>query len=144
MAEFRDFTIDDLFFIKLRDYERELFRDSKDCVLQLVNQAKASEAHTCIYKGEILFFYMLKEENGVATISLVASEEADKHPIPFARASKIELEAIAKKYRRVQATVHVDYIKSIKWLQRLDFKLEGILNKYGPDGADYYMMARTI
>jgi hypothetical protein len=143
MAEFREFKIDDLFFINLREYERELFKDSKDCILQLANQAKTSEANTCIYKGKILFFYMLKEENGVATISLVASEEVDNHPVPFARASQSELEDIAKRYRRVQATVHVDYVKSIKWLKRLNFEIEGLLKKYGPDGSDYYMMART-
>ena len=142
-AEFREFRIDDLFFINLRDYERELFKNTKDCVLQLVNQAKAGTAYTCEYKGKILFFYIITEKFGNATLSLVAGAAADEHPIPFGRASGEEIEALANKYKRLDATVHVDYEKSVKWLEAMGFEIEGVLKKYGPTGDDYYKMART-
>jgi hypothetical protein len=143
MAKFREFQIDDLFFMNLRDYERELFKDSKDCVLQLVNQAKKGEAYTCEYKGKILFFYTITAEHGNATLSLVAGQAADEHPVPFGRASGEEIEALAKRYKRLDATVHVDYEKSIRWLESMGFEIEGVLKKYGPTGDDYYQMART-
>jgi L-amino acid N-acyltransferase YncA len=143
MAKFRPFILDDLFFINLRDYERHLFRDTKDCALQLARQAEKGEAYTCEYKGKILFFYTIIEEHGNATLSLVAGAAADEHPVPFGRASGEEIEALAKKYKRLDATVHVDYEKSVKWLEAMGFEIEGVLKKYGPTGDDYYMMART-
>jgi hypothetical protein len=143
MAKFREFRTDDLLFINLRDYERELFKDTKDCILQIVNQAKKGPAYTCEYKGKILFFYTIIEEHGNAILSLVAGTAADEHPMPFGRASREEVEALTKRYKRLEATVHVDYEKSIKWLEAMGFEIEGTLKKYGPTGDDYYKMART-
>jgi hypothetical protein len=142
MAEFREFRYDDLFFMNLRDFERQLFDGMQDCVLQILARAKEG-AETCIYKGNILFIYTIQEYNGMATLSLIASEEADNHPIPFAMASKDKIEELAEKYRRLQATVHIDYEKSVRWLTAMGFEIEGTLRKYDHNGDDYYMMART-
>lgn len=141
-AKFREFTIDDLLFMNLGEFERALFADTKDCILQLVEQAKKGESWTCVYKGNILFFFTIQEFAGMATLSLVASEEAANHPIPFGRASRDKIDELAGKYRRLQCTVHTKYEKSIKWLTAMGFEIEGTHRKYGPNGDDYYTMAR--
>lgn len=45
-------------------------------------------------------------------------------------------------YRRLQATVRADRPKWIRFAQQFGFQYEGTLDKFGPEGADYFMMAR--
>ena len=45
---------------------------------------------------------------------------------------------------RVQANVVCEFIPGVQWLERMGFKLEGKMHKYGPDGADHYLYARII
>ncbi len=45
---------------------------------------------------------------------------------------------------RVQANVVCEFIPGVQWLERMGFKLEGKMYKYGPDGADHYLYARII
>ncbi len=45
---------------------------------------------------------------------------------------------------RVQATVVCDFMPGVLWLERMGFKLEGKLVRYGPDGSDHYTYARII
>jgi len=43
---------------------------------------------------------------------------------------------------RLQCTVHSRNFQAIKWIKTMYFKEEGLLEKYGPDGHDFYMFAR--
>ena len=45
---------------------------------------------------------------------------------------------------RVQANVVCEFIPGVQWLERMGFKLEGKMSKYGPDGEDHYLYARII
>lgn len=143
-ASFRPFEVDDLLFINLRDFDRHLFSGMDQCIVnEIMARIKQGEAWTCEYDGKILFFFTIHEYNGMATISLVASEEADKHPTVFALASKNKVDELAEKYRRIQATVHCEYEQSIKWLESMGFEVEGTMRKYDHNGDDYYIMARV-
>jgi hypothetical protein len=44
---------------------------------------------------------------------------------------------------RLQITVHSANFLALKWAKVLYFKEEGVLKKFGPDGNDFIMMART-
>lgn len=44
---------------------------------------------------------------------------------------------------RSQITVKSADVKAVRWARALGFKNEGTLKNYGPDGSDFYMMART-
>jgi hypothetical protein len=46
--------------------------------------------------------------------------------------------------QRVQANVVCDFTPGVHWLERMGFKLEGKMYKYGPDGSDHYLYARII
>ena len=44
--------------------------------------------------------------------------------------------------KRLQITVSSENALALKWAERCYFNHEGVLQKYGPEGTDYYMMAR--
>ena len=46
-------------------------------------------------------------------------------------------------YHRIQAVVRADFPLGWRMVERLGFKLEGLLEKYGPDGSDYYMYTKV-
>jgi hypothetical protein len=45
--------------------------------------------------------------------------------------------------RRLEATVDSEDPKAIRWAQLMGLSVEGLLRAYGPQGEDYFMMART-
>ena len=44
--------------------------------------------------------------------------------------------------KRLQTTVKMDFNTGIRFASWLGLKPEGIMRKYGPDGSDYYRMAK--
>ena len=46
------------------------------------------------------------------------------------------------KVKRLQTTVKYDFSQGIRFASWLGLKPEGIMRKYGPDGSDYYRMAK--
>jgi RimJ/RimL family protein N-acetyltransferase len=45
--------------------------------------------------------------------------------------------------QRVQASVHAEDGQAVRFARWLGFENEGLMKKYGPDGSDYYRMARV-
>ena len=46
--------------------------------------------------------------------------------------------------KRLQTTVKYDFKTGIRFADWLGLKPEGIMRKYGPDGSDYYRMAKIF
>ena len=44
--------------------------------------------------------------------------------------------------KRLQITVDARNKVAVQWANLLKFKQEGVLEKYGPSGSDYFMYAR--
>jgi len=83
---------------------------------------------------------------GVGVAWSVPSIYVDDYKVGFHKAIKEYLEKIIEEnyLHRVQCFVHKDYTVSQKWLKRLGFHSEGLLEKFGWDKADYYIYARLI
>lgn len=47
-------------------------------------------------------------------------------------------------YKRVQATARTDFKVAQRFLEFLGFEREGLMRRYGPDGADHYLYARLM
>ena len=45
-------------------------------------------------------------------------------------------------FARVQAAVRTDWPEAQRFSRFLGFKQEGLMEKFGPDGSDYYRVAR--
>jgi hypothetical protein len=82
--------------------------------------------------------------NGVGEAWSVTTDGIEIQPFAFVRTVKnlIAQQIIDHGLHRVQMTVRDDYEAGNRFAQFLGFKSEGVLKKYGPDGADYRMYAR--
>lgn len=45
-------------------------------------------------------------------------------------------------FRRIEATTECTFANGCRWLEMLGFEFEGVMRKYGPDGADHARYAR--
>lgn len=89
--------------------------------------------------GVILFGYNRGE------CWMLVSSEIKKYKKTVFKAVKEHLDLIVKtnNLRRLQTVVVADYEDGKKFIERLGFKPEGLLKKYGPNGEDFLMYART-
>jgi hypothetical protein len=55
-------------------------------------------------------------------------------------------EALCKKYKikRLQTSVKADFKLGVRFATWLGLEIEGLKRKYGPDGSDYYQLARIF
>ena len=81
---------------------------------------------------------------GVGEAWSLFTPEALQHGVAFhLRAVKVLKGFFDQGWWRIQTTVRADFETGILWLDRLGFKDEGLMEKYGPDGSDYIRYARV-
>jgi len=73
----------------------------------------------------------------------IAAKELLDYPVTLSRATKEVLheEIVKTNYRRVQVNVRADWEVAIRFSKFLGFKEEGLMQKFGPEGADYLRMS---
>mgnify|MGYP005997854817 FL=1 len=76
---------------------------------------------------------------------LVPGAKCYEHGTLLCRGAKRFFDKIGPKLGllRLQIVVNVDHERAVRWADFLRFDREGVMAKYGPEGADYYMYART-
>lgn len=81
---------------------------------------------------------------GVAEAWLIADDKARTKPIGMTKVGKtfFDIAEISYSLHRVQISVRTQDTRAHRWAIALGFKEEGVMRKYGPDGADHYIMAR--
>lgn len=82
---------------------------------------------------------------GVGEGWVLVSPRCFELPAAFARYTKRAFNSILQdtNLRRIQASVHTDDKKAIRFANWLMFEDEGIMRNYGVDGSDYLRMARV-
>lgn len=82
---------------------------------------------------------------GVAEAWMLTGEGARKNPIILTRAARRFFERIgpALNLQRLQIVVSVERSYALQWARFLNFEEEGRMKRYGPEGCDYLMFART-
>lgn len=78
---------------------------------------------------------------GVGEAWTVMGEKVKDYPLAVAKALREGIERSG--LRRIQATVRIDDGKARKLIGLCGFKPEGILEGFGPDGADFVSYARV-
>ena len=83
---------------------------------------------------------------GVGEGWLVMSKEAYEKPITVARYTQRLFDTIMgdNAMWRVQASVHTNDEQSVRFAEWLGFEIEGVMKKFGPDGTNYFRMARVM
>ena len=77
---------------------------------------------------------------------MLTGKIVEKYPIAGMKATREFIREIKDTYKphRIQCICHVDNEKSTRYLERLGFRQEGILEKYTTDGSDHIRYAMII
>lgn len=75
----------------------------------------------------------------------VTGEDINKYPIAYVKLVRELMERFQAvlKIRRFQSAGLCGNPQLDKWFKSIGFKREAIMEKYGPDGQDYYMYSRV-
>ena len=114
-----------------------------------IEQAKImEEAGNCVSllddTGEpILCMGVISLWHGCGEAWMLGSTKMSDHPVAIARAIKeVFLEyTLHKEFWRVQSNVRSDWPLAIKFIKFLGMQEEGLMKKFGPEGADYIRFA---
>lgn len=83
---------------------------------------------------------VIKEYNS-GTLWACLAQHSGRHFVRLDRCARRLLEI--PRLRRIEATTEADFAQGRRWLELLGFQSEGIMRKYGPDGADHVRYARV-
>jgi hypothetical protein len=135
-AERVDITTEDVLAVTGRDGVAEL----------LEMQSQMGPAVTAFLNMEpVAIFGFVSIWRGVAETWLVPDEKVRSIPMTLTRIGMkvMDITMISMGLHRIQLTVRTTDKRAEKWAYAIGFKQEGVLHKYGADGVDYLMMART-
>jgi len=84
--------------------------------------------------------------DGMAEAWFLTGTEAAKHPVSVVKTTMFLIaDTIGKlKLHRLQATIDAENETAVRFAEALAFKREGLMQKFSPDGKDYYLYARVI
>jgi len=111
----------------------------------IANQASLGPAVTAFYGSQpVACFGFVPIWTGVGEAWLIADDKARSKPLGMSKFGRafFDILQISYELHRVQIAVRTSDTRAHKWALFLGFKEEGIMRRYGPDGADHYIMAR--
>jgi hypothetical protein len=92
----------------------------------------------------VMIFGIVPIWHGVAEAWMIADNTIRKKPYILSKYSKrfIDIVPVSLALHRLQITVRIADKRAVSWARFLGFTEEGILRRYGPDQANYYMMRK--
>jgi hypothetical protein len=109
-------------------------------------QANSGHAITAILHGRpVACFGSVKIWTGVEEMWCFLEERARKYPLVLTKAAidYRDFRVLSASLHRLQITVRCKDKRAVRWGQAIGFEIEGLMKKYGPDQADFYMMSRS-
>ena len=131
--------------IELNDLDWSLIAQFKNHRQYMKAYSEFGDSYTAICDNVIYaMFGVFPLWEGVAEAWLLPSRHIRRKIVPFHRGSLAFFDFYARKnnIKRLQYTVHIANLHSLKWAKRCYFHNEGTLKFYGPDGKDHIMFAR--
>lgn len=121
-----------------------------DCMDNLQDRLRSLEALQCawtiFYNGKPALCYGFEYKfPGNVEAWLLPGKVAIEHGTLLSRGARRLFDKIGPHLglRRLQIVVDVEREAAVQWAEFLKFKREGVMMRYGPEGHDYYMYART-
>jgi hypothetical protein len=142
MLELRKFEIGDYFEIERRKFDMLTFLNFPD-PREVAKRLATGPAYTLVNSknivaaGGVVPFW-----KGVGEGWVISSDLVPQHGIAFAKTVLRMLEDIEKNFERIQTTVDAEHKVSLKWVEWMGFKCEGLMRKF-IGGRDYYRFARV-
>lgn len=100
--------------------------------------------------GLVAVIGLAMERPGVGYVWMLTTDNIDKTTLSdklmLTRAADYYMNAVAVAFglRRIEAHVHPDHAKSLRWVKALGFQKEGLIRRYAPDGQDYFLLSRMV
>lgn len=119
----------------------------KDYIERAKVYAVRGPCFTAIMEGEgvLMCYGFLPYWSGVYEAWALTSYLVEKHPVTVIRKAQSLFNQVESDLNahRLQITVKCDNKRALRFAEALRFRSEGVLKAYGPNGSDYFMMART-
>jgi RimJ/RimL family protein N-acetyltransferase len=111
---------------------------------RLKRYVEAGIAFTFERDGRVLMVTgFLQQWPGVAEIWSVCTKiEKGRRSFVQAARALVDRQYRALELHRLQASTRSDDEASVRWLESMGFRPEGLMRRYGPDARDYLLMAR--
>jgi len=141
MLEIRKFRVEDYFEIERRKFDMLTFLNFPNPKAIATNLARGKaftmvNSENIIASGGILPLW-----KGVGEAWIVSSDLVKHHWLSFARAVLLNLKKMEPEFERVQTTVDAEHEVSMKWVEWMGFRKEGLMKKF-IGGRDYWRYAR--
>ena len=129
----------------IREHDQVFFKRIENYPDVLKAYAVMGPAYIAVHHGQPLaVFGCIPLWSGVGEAWLITDKNLSTIARPFHRVTKKMFDIFMSELQlvRLQVTVHSLNFQAIKWIKTLYFREEGRLQKYGPDGEDFFMYAR--
>jgi hypothetical protein len=143
---FMPFSSNHLDRLQLNDPDIRVLRCFPDLDERLHFIESSKMAWTIFYDGKPALSYGFEYKwDGMLEAWLLPGRVSITHGTLLSRGSRRLFDKIGPhlNLRRLQIVVDVTREPAVRWAEFLKFKREGVMQKYGPEGNDYYMYART-
>ena len=138
-------TYEHLFQIQLGPFERELSQVIPGYLDYVWDSSELGWSWTAIGKGRVICCFGVREVwPKVVECWFIPGKGLNEHTRSTLVGARAILQDVIDHYdiTRMQIIVNSQHVVAFRFAKALYFDVECKLRKYGPEGADYYMMAR--
>ena len=139
------FRPEHLYSIEIKGYELEYVTSIPDYDEYVLENVIPEMTWTGIARGKVIIIFGLRPLwPGVCEAWMLPGAGIEDNAIAVVRGARKVLDSAMQKYdlMRLQIAVRSSNITAHKFAKSLYFRDEALMRRYGPEGADYYLMAR--
>lgn len=136
----RAFNPLDLRAMRIRKFEQDIARQFPDYAAYVAQQAEKSYAYTGLAGGRpVIVFGVTPLWAGVAEMWLVADESIVHHARHLLKGGRVFAQACVASLslHRLQACVQTSNVVAERFINRIGFEREAVLEMYGPSREDF-------
>ena len=134
-----------IYSIELKPFELEYVNTIPDFYNYAIENAFPNLSWTGIGHGQIQLIWGVRPFfEKTAEVWMLPGKNIDRYAVSLLRCARQMLKQVMKEhgFERLQITVRQQNVTAYKFAKALYFEDEGLLRKYGPEGADYIIMSR--
>ena len=144
-AKYVDFSIAHVYMLELDQWQRANMEAHPGYMEMLKAYSAVGPAITALYKGKpVLSFGVVPLWPGVSEAWMLRGEAVSNHGLAVAYGARLFFDQIGPVCGlwRCQIGVQTSNERATKFAKYLKFNVEGLMEQFGPEGSDFYMMAR--
>ena len=144
-AKYVDFSTAHVYMLELDQWQRANMEAHPDYMGMLKSYSATGPAITALHKGKpVLSFGVVPLWPGVSEAWMLRGEAVSDHGRAVAHGARLFFDQIGPicGLWRCQIGVQTSNERATRFAEYLKFKVEGLMEQFGPEGSDFFMMAR--